>query len=102
MIKNNLAPNDIKHLRSWLIGVLNNGAAKVTFIKKDGTERAINCTLKEDLTVRQEKKTDTVKTVNEEVLPVFDIDKQEWRSFRLDSVRQINFTLSGEVPGDET
>ena len=102
MIKNNLAPDDYKLFRPWLIGILNTGIARITFIKKDGTERILNCTLKEGLAVREEKKTERVKAVNEDVLPVFDIDKQEWRSFRLDSVKQIHFDLSGEAISDET
>jgi hypothetical protein len=28
-------------------------------------------------------------------LPVFDIENDGWRSFRWDSIRQINFTIGG-------
>ena len=53
----------------------------------------MNATLKEDMVIAYEKKTEKEKVVNEEILPVFDIDKQEWRSFRLDSLKEIKFSL---------
>ena len=49
------------------------------------------CTLQESLTVPYEKKTDKQKPENDEVLAVWDIDKQAWRSFR------VNTILSADV-----
>ena len=79
--------------RKWLKDMLNFGPVTVTFLKKDGSERVMNCTLAESLVKDYEKKTDRVKTVSEETCPVFDIDKQEWRSFRYDSVITVEFTV---------
>ncbi len=79
--------------RKWIKDMLLFGPVKVTFVKKDGTERVMNCTLKEDLTKDYEKKTDRTKTVSDETCPVFDLDKQEWRSFRYDSVKEVAFDL---------
>ena len=59
----------------------------VTFLKKDGSERVMNCTLQEEVAVKVEKKTDRVKQVNEDVLPVYDLDAKGWRSFRWDYVQ---------------
>jgi len=59
---------------------------KITFKKKDGTERTMNCTLLEDIVPVYEKKTERVKKVNEEVLAVWDLDKEAFRSFKLDSL----------------
>ena len=80
-------------LRKWLIGVLKEHPVELKFEKKDGSIREMNATLKEDMVIAYEKKTEKEKVVNEEVLPVFDIDKQEWRSFRLDSIKEIKFDL---------
>jgi hypothetical protein len=33
------------------------------------------------------------KAQSDEVLPVFDVENDGWRSFRWDSIKQINFTL---------
>lgn len=59
---------------------------EVEFTKKDGSVRVMKCTLKSDLVGTYEKKTEKVKEVNEEVCPVYDLEKKEWRSFRFDSV----------------
>ena len=63
----------------------------VKFIKNDGSVREMICTLQESLTVPYEKKTDKQKPENDEVLAVWDIDKQAWRSFR------VNTILSADV-----
>lgn len=68
-------------------------AVKVTFTKIDGTEREMRCTLREDLIQSTEKKTEKVKKENLEVMAVWDLDKKAWRSFRLDSVKQVTFEL---------
>ena len=64
--------------------------AEVRFTKSDGTERIMKCTLREDLVIPYEKKTDRVKDVNLDVVPVFDVEKNEWRSFRVDSVKSVS------------
>lgn len=79
--------------RNWLNDHLHYGPVTITFKKKDGTERVMNCTLKESDTLSYEKKTDRVREYNEEVCPVFDLDKKEWRSFRYDSITEIRFDL---------
>ena len=33
------------------------------------------------------------KKVNDEVMPVYDLDAKSWRSFRWDSIKQVRFTL---------
>jgi hypothetical protein len=78
--------------RDQLKNRLKDVIATVTFKKKDGSLREMRCTLKElhlpsfDL--------DTVKTRkdNLDVLPVWDIDNGEWRSFRIDSIKTVSFS----------
>lgn len=84
---------ELKITRDWIKSVLLTNTAKITFIKKDGTERVMFCTLKEDLVEYQDKKTDRQKEPNQDVLPVYDLDAKGWRSFRIDSVKGIEFTL---------
>ena len=79
--------------RKWLISHLKYGPVTVYFTKKDGTERKMDCTLKEENIVQYEKKTERVKTLNEETCPVFDLEKNEWRSFRYDSLTKVEFTV---------
>ncbi len=84
---------DNEVLYTWLSGVLKEGNVSLTFNKKDGTERVMLATLNEKIVPKYEKKTDREKKKTLESMSVFDVEKNEWRSFRLDSLKQINFTL---------
>ena len=59
---------------------------KVEFTKTDGNVREMLCTLQESFSWPYEKKTDKVKPENNDVIAVWDIEKQSWRSFRIDSI----------------
>ena len=72
--------------RETLIKNLQKKSMRITFTKVNGEERVMDCSLQEHI-VPATKYTD--RKQNEEVLPVFDINKGEWRSFRLDSVTNI-------------
>jgi len=81
--------------------VLSNSTMVVTFKKQNGEERVMRCTLQEGIIppatridespwattdpLSQKK----VRAVNKEVLPVWDVEKEQWRSFRLDSITNI-------------
>ena len=83
--------------KKWLKGCLAFGPVTVTFTKKDGTERVMECTtapslvpqepIVEGATPKREKK------VNEDVCPVYDLEAQHWKSFRWDSVKQVSLTI---------
>ena len=79
--------------RQWLVGILRAQPVKVTFTKRDGSERTMTCTLQEGVAVPHEKTTDRVKEVKEEILPVWDMEANAWRSFRLDTIKHISFTI---------
>ena len=81
---------DAKKGRKWLTKLLQDSVVEVTFTKKDGSERIMKCTLKEEYLpeiVGAERKK------NEESLAVFDLDMEDWRSFRWDSIKQVNFSI---------
>jgi WYL_2, Sm-like SH3 beta-barrel fold len=83
-----------KKTRDNLIGIMKDEVVELTFIKKDGTERVMYCTLKEDLLPVIEAKEETKeRKVNEDVLAVYDVDAEGWRSFRWDSLTQIKLVL---------
>ena len=77
---------DIIVNRETLIKNLQKKAMRITFTKVNGEERVMDCTLQEHFIPQTEESN---RKKNEEVLPVFDINKGEWRSFRLDSVTNI-------------
>ena len=74
---------------------LREGACRVTFTKKDGTDRKMLCTLNMDSVPSEyHPKTDGNATsrTNESVR-VFDLEKEAWRSFRLDAVKVFDPTV---------
>jgi hypothetical protein len=72
------------------------GPCWVTFTKVDGTERTMKCTLSEAYIPQAEpKKTERVKKENLDALAVWDIEKVGWRSFRYDSVLEIEPCTAG-------
>ena len=72
-----------------LIKDLRDGICKVTFTKKDGTERQMKCTLNEKFMPLIEFAKDTKAPVEstKEVVKCWDLEKEAWRSFRVDSVK---------------
>lgn len=80
--------------REYMIGELQKRVCRVIFKKINGEERDMQCTLIEDV-LPPAKKDDSltqkkVRTVNEEVIVVFDTLKGEFRSFRVANV--VSFT----------
>lgn len=76
--------------REYLIEKLRQGNVTVKFTKSDGTEREMNCTLQPSVAIPYEKKTDRVKeTTNDDIIPVWDIDKSAWRSFKISSLISV-------------
>lgn len=97
-----LSEKDVKIFKKWLKSHLAYGPTTVVFTKKDGTERVMECTTNPDLVpkVLQEATTDDPavakkeRKVNEDVMPVYDLEAKAWKSFRWDSIKQVRFTLS--------
>jgi hypothetical protein len=81
--------------KNTLKDLLKRKILKITFKKKDGTERTMNCTLLEDMVPLYEKKTERVKKDNENVLAVWDLDKEAFRSFKLDSLIEYQVLQEG-------
>lgn len=83
-----LAENVRKQIRTEMIKELQAGTKVVTFTKVNGEQRVMTCTLDANLIpdpieIKADK---SPKPVNEEVLPVWDVNANGWRSFRIDSV----------------
>jgi hypothetical protein len=94
-----LNENDFKLFKKWLRSHLKFGPVTVTFTKKDGTERVMKCTtnptyimFKEPASVESKRE----KKINEDVMPVFDMEAGHWKSFRWDSIKSVSFTLGEE------
>lgn len=76
-----------------MVESLHKGICKVIFEKVDGSTRIMNCTLKPSIIAEEtgggfiKKEIElTEEAKNTEVIPVWDTDIQDWRSFRVTSV----------------
>ena len=81
--------NDVSYNHNeTLRNMLKREVLAVTFTKKDGSERTMKCTLKEDLLPIQEDIENAVqkKKPSTESIAVWDLEKEAWRSFRFDSI----------------
>ena len=68
--------------------------ANVKFNKADGSVREMLCTLMSDYLPTVEPLDESQKVPrkdNDDVLAVWDMDKKAWRSFRLDSIINIDY-----------
>lgn len=74
--------------RNELIEQLSSNICEVTFTKVNGEQRVMPCTLREDL-LPPAKEPNKERKVNEAVLSVWVTDANGWRSFRVDSVKEI-------------
>jgi len=94
-------------IREWIKSLLQKSEITVTFVKADGTDREMLCTLNWDnipstaITsssspvdgiVKESKK--PRKEPDPHSLRVFDVEKQEWRSFRFDRLKKITAELN--------
>jgi hypothetical protein len=76
--------------KNELKNMLRERVVLVTFQKKDGTERKMQCTLAESEIPDEKSPKGAGKTQSSDALAVFDVENQGWRSFRFDSIKEIN------------
>ena len=98
-----------EQIREWVRGLLQNSEVTVTFTKADGTDRDMLCTLDHsripvsvakpvsttaavDGIVRESKK--PKKEPDPHSIRVFDLEKQEWRSFRFERLKKVTAVLN--------
>lgn len=83
------------NFKNLLRAKLQENEVSVTFTKRDGTQRAMLCTLSTSRIPGEHVPqgtgdTSSTETVSKEALRVFDLEKNAWRSFRYDSIKKVN------------
>ena len=72
-----------------ILEFLQSNVGKVTFIKADGSTREMICTT-DSRVVPATKRTGKAESVhNDELVTVYEVDKQQWRSFYADTVMSV-------------
>lgn len=81
--------------KDWLKELLNEPHKNITvvFTKSNGEDRTMTCTTNPTL-IPEEKQPKGVRTTeSDDVQRVFDLNVQEWRSFRWDTLKTVEFEL---------
>ncbi len=76
---------DQSYIKAWLY----NERCQVTFMKLDGTQRVMNCTLSKEFLPEQTDLEEAAAKSSKTHCTVWDLDKKEWRSFIYDRI--VNF-----------
>lgn len=82
--------------RAELLDILHNNVCNVVFHKVTGERRDMRCTLMESMIPDQKDKGTTnnlntghIRDVNPTVMVVYDLAKNDWRSFRIENLVSI-------------
>ena len=74
--------------REVLVEGLKRNLMKVVFTKANGEERIMLCTLHESV-LPEQFISNIKKKENMDTISVWDIDNDGWRSFRMDSIKEV-------------
>ena len=78
--------------REWLLGLLaDTNPTTVTFTKKDGTTRVMKCTRNSSQIPEDQYPKDGISVEATGTIRVFDLDKNEWRSFIVENVKHVEY-----------
>jgi hypothetical protein len=87
------AKEELNHpnFKKWFKGLLEVSEVELYFKKQDGTERKMRCTLNVRDIPEDKLPKGSSRKVPEDSIAVFDIEKQDWRSFRYDSIIEFGW-----------
>lgn len=90
-----------KLIRDWVRSLLHSSVVTVQFIKSDGSLRVMNCTLDLDKIPPPAKSGGSIDGLprstgssDDNVQVAFDVDLQQWRSFRYDRLQNVTASIS--------
>ena len=81
--------DEIALLKHRIHKLLQTNKVEVNFTKMDGTNRKMICTLDSTLIPKDITFSEEHRKVSDDVLAVWDLEKDDWRSFRLDHVNSF-------------
>jgi hypothetical protein len=94
-------------MRDWVRSLLQTQPITVTFVKADGTDREMRCTLNPEelpavvqtgpvdgIVSESKKPRKDPKEPDPAVIKVYDLEAKSWRSFRMDRLKKITAELN--------
>jgi hypothetical protein len=89
----NVPSNDdmVNTFRNDIIQVMKNNVCKISFVKVGTDElREMICTLRPDLLPEGVEVTESKKKENLDVIAVYDLENNGWRSFRIENLMTLS------------
>lgn len=83
---------DLTEIKTAVKSALLTGPTTIVFKKIDGTTRTMKCTLSESLLPKREI-TESERKVNDSIQTVFDLELNQWRSFKWDNFISFEGTV---------
>lgn len=83
---------DITEIKTAVKSALLTGPTTIVFKKVDGTVRTMKCTLNDALLPKREV-TESERKANDGVQTVFDLELNQWRSFKWDNFISFEGTV---------
>ena len=86
------------HNREEMVSLLQENVCEVEFTKKNCENRQLTCTLNMNMVEKEHhpKESGVSRPKNLDVIAAFDLEKQAWRSFRVDSVNSFRVTENAD------
>ena len=78
---------DVEERNQYLRELLKEHDCEITFVKKDGSERVMPCTLRPEVLPLSES--ENKRKIKPETLSVWCLDKKSWRSFLVANVKSL-------------
>ena len=86
--------------REYIKGMLSEDILKIIFTKMNGDVREMYCTLQDEFIPEHKnyhKKTATKREKNLSVLSVIDVEKADWRSFRIENLTDFGIVREEDL-----
>jgi hypothetical protein len=80
--------------KDWMMEHLASTDLTVEFTKKDGEKRRMHCTRNLDKIPSLHQPSNSKTSSTTDAIPVFDLEKSEWRSFNLSNLTRIEWSLT--------
>ena len=87
----NISTTSPNFSRAGLTKALSEQNAEILFTKKDGTDRVMKCTLRTEVAIPYEKKTDRTREGQSTILPVWDLEADGWRSVNIETIKEVKY-----------
>lgn len=80
--------------KKFIVDALREDVIVVTFTKVNGDKRVMKCTLHEDYLPQVDGTTQkSGRPENPNVVSAWDIEKKDWRSFKIDSITHLDLSV---------